>query len=84
MLRDGVGREEAVKLQTKTGKALAASPSQLQINPFVRSAQQIDTALNEIIVTPTQIILKSWLQGAAINLAAPALMIDKNPTIAAY
>ena len=78
MLRDGVGREEAVKrLQTKTGKALAASSPSQQINPFFRSAQQIDTALNEIIVTPTQIILKSWLQGAAINLAAPALMIDK-------
>ena len=78
MLRDGVGREEAVKqLQTKTSKALAAlSPSQ-QINPFVRSAQQIDTALDEIVATPTQIIVKSWLQGAIINLAAPALIIDK-------
>jgi hypothetical protein len=78
MLRDGVGREAAVKqLQTKTGKALAAlSPSQ-QINPFVRSAQQIDTALSEIVATPTQIIVKSWLQGAVINLAAPALTVDK-------
>ncbi|MDC0476472.1 glycosyltransferase family 39 protein [Alphaproteobacteria bacterium] len=78
MLRDGVRREEAVKLlQTKTNKALAAlSPSQ-QINPFVRSAQQVDTALVEMVATPTQIIVKSWLQGAVINLAAPALMIDK-------
>ena len=78
MSRDGIGREEAVKqLQTKTGKALAAlSPSQ-QNNPFVRSAQQIDTALDEIVATPTHIILKSWMQGAVINLAAPALMIDK-------
>ena len=78
MLRDGVGRKDAVKrLQTKTNKALAAlSPSQ-QLNPFVRSAQQIDTALNEIVATPTRIIVKSWLQGAVINLAAPALMIDK-------
>ena len=78
MLRDGVGREAAVKqLQTKTGKALAElSPSQ-QINPFVRSAQQIDTALSEIIATPKQIIVKSWLQGVVINLAAPTMMIDK-------
>jgi hypothetical protein len=78
MLRDGVGRQEAVKqLQTKTGNALAAlSPSQKN-NPFVRSAQQVDTAFKEIVATPTQIIMKSWLQGAVINLAAPALIIDK-------
>ena len=78
MLRDGVGREEAVtRLQTKTNKALAKlSPSQ-QINPFIRSAQQVDTALDEIVATPTHIIVKSWIQGAVINLAAPALMIDK-------
>ena len=78
MLRDGVGRDDAVQqLQSKTNKALAVlSPSQ-QLNPFIRSAQQIDTALNEIVATPSQIIFKSWLQGAAINLAAPALIIDK-------
>ena len=78
MLRDGVGREDAVQqLQTKTNKALAILSPDQQLNPFIRSAQQIDTALNEIIATPTQIILKSWLQGAAINLAAPALIIDR-------
>ena len=48
-----------------------------QNNPFVRSEKQVETALHEIIATPTQIILKSWLQGAAINLAAPALIIDR-------
>jgi len=78
MLRDGVGREEALtRLQTKTNKALAKlSPSQ-QINPFARSSQQVDTALDEIVATPTHVIVKSWMQGAVINLAAPALMIDK-------
>ena len=78
MLRDGVGRQEAVRrLQTKTDKALLAfSPSQ-QSDPFVRSSQQIDTALHEIVTTPTHIILKSWVQGTVINLATPALMIDK-------
>ena len=78
MLRDGVGRGEAVtRLQTKTNAELAKlSPSQ-QINPFTRSAQQVDTALHEIVATPTYIIVKSWINGAIINLAAPALMIDK-------
>ena len=78
ILRDGVGRGEAVKrLQTKTNEALAKlSPSQ-QINPFIRSAQQVNTALDEIVATPTHVIVKSWMQGAVINLAAPALMIDK-------
>ena len=78
MLRDGVGRKDAVQqLQKKTNEALAVLSLDQQLNPFIRSAQQIDTALNEIIATPSQIILKSWLQGAAINLAAPALIIDK-------
>ena len=78
MLREGVGRGEAVmRLQTKTNKALEKLSSSQQSNPFVRSAQQVETALNEMAATPTHIILKSWLQGAVINLAAPALMIDK-------
>ena len=78
MLREDVGRQEAVMLlQTKTDKALAVlSPGQ-QSNPFVRSAQQVDTALREIVATPKHLILKSWLQGAVINLTAPALLIDK-------
>ena len=78
MLRDGIAREEAVKLlQTKTHTALLKlSPSQ-QNNPFIRSEKQIDTALHEIVATPTLIILKSWFQGAVVNLASPALMIDK-------
>ena len=78
MLREGITRQEAVfRLQTKTKKALAALSTSQQSNPFVRSAQQVDTALDEIVATPTDTILKSWLQGAIINLAAPALMIDK-------
>ena len=54
ILRDGVGRGEAVsELQTKNNKALAVlSPSQ-QINPFIRSAQQVNTALDEMAATPT-------------------------------
>ena len=78
MLRDGVGRGEAVKLlQAKNEKALLKLPPSQQNNPFVRSAQQVDTALSEIVATPKHIILQSWMQGAVINLAAPALMIDK-------
>jgi hypothetical protein len=78
MLREDVGRHEAVKLlQTKTDTALATLSPNQQSNPFVRSAKQVNTALHEIVATPTHIILKSWMQGAVINLAAPALMIDK-------
>ena len=78
MLRDGVERREAVaKLQTKTEKSLAKLSLNQQNNPFARSAQQVETALNEIAATPTHIITKSWMQGAGINLLAPALMIDK-------
>ena len=78
MLREDVGRHEAVKLlQTKTDTAITTLSPIQQSNPFVRSAKQVDTALHEIVATPTHIILKSWMQGAVINLAAPALMIDK-------
>ena len=78
MLREGITRQEAVfKLQTKTKNALAALSISQQSNPFVRSAQQVDTALDEIVATSTHTILQSWFQGAIINLAAPALMIDK-------
>ena len=78
MLREGITRQEAViQLQTKTEKALSALSPNQQSNPFVRSTKQVETALHEIVTTPTHTILKSWLQGAIINLAAPALMIDK-------
>ena len=78
MLRDSIGREEAVKLlKAKSEKALLKLSPYQQNNPFVRSAQQVDTALQEIVATPIHTILKSWAQGAVINLAAPALMIDK-------
>ena len=78
MLRDGIGREEALKLlQAKNETALTALPPSQQNNPFVLSEKQVETALYEIVATPAHIVLKSWLQGAAINLAAPALMIDK-------
>ena len=78
MLREGVGRQEAVMgLQAKNDKAFAALPQSKQSNPFIRSSYQANTAFREIVATPTHIILKSWLQGAVINLAAPALMIDK-------
>ena len=78
MLRDGIARWKKLKLlQTKTNATiLKLSPSQ-QNNPFVRSEKQIDTALHEIVATPTLIILKSWFQGVVVNLASPALMIDK-------
>ena len=53
MLRDGVGRDDAVQqLQSKTNKALAVLSPDQQLNPFIRSAQQIDTALNEINAHP--------------------------------
>ena len=78
MLRDGISRADAIaKMSAKTGQAIATLPPALQDNPFTISAQYATTAANEILASQPSIILKSWAQGALVNLAAPAIMIDK-------
>ena len=78
MLRDRTSRADAIaKMTAKTDRAIAALPPAAQINPFSISAQHVTTATNEILASPPTIILKSWAQGAIVNLAAPAIMIDK-------
>ena len=77
MLRDGISRNEAVaKLSAKTDQQMLSLPIESQTNPFVRSAYQSKTALAELVDTPPSVVIKSWLQGAIINLASPAVMID--------
>ncbi len=78
MLRDGIGRTEAVaKMSEKTGQAIADLPPASQRNPFTISAQHVKTATGEILTSPPSIILQSWAQGVIVNLAAPAIMIDR-------
>ena len=78
MLRDGTSRAAAIaKMRAKNDQAMAALPPAAQMNPFSISAQHVTTATNEILASPPTIILKSWAQGAIVNLAAPAIMIDK-------
>ena len=78
MLRDGINRTDAIaRMSAKTDQAIAALPPASQNNPFTISAQHVSTATNEILASQPSIILKSWAQGAMINLVAPAIMIDK-------
>ncbi|MDA8882537.1 glycosyltransferase family 39 protein [Alphaproteobacteria bacterium] len=78
MLRDGISRTEAIaKMSAKTDQAIADLPLASQINPFIISAQHVKTATDEISTSPPYIILQSWAQGVMVNLAAPAIMIDK-------
>ena len=78
MLRDGTSRADAIaKMTARTDRAIATLPHTEQNNPFSISAQHVTTATNEILASPPTIILKSWAQGAIVNLAAPAIMVDK-------
>jgi len=78
MLRDGVGRSQAIdSLSSKTDQKLNLLSENKRDNPFVLSALQSRTAIDEITGTPFPVVLKSWVQGAVVNLAAPAVMIDK-------
>jgi hypothetical protein len=77
MLRDGISRSEAVaQLFEKTDQQMLSLPTEDQNNPFVKSSYQSKTALAEILTSPPSVVIKSWLQGAIINVASPAVMID--------
>jgi hypothetical protein len=78
MLRDSISRTEAIaRMSAKTDQSIAELKPASQINPFTISAQHVKTAAGEILISPPSIILQSWAQGVIVNLAAPAIMIDK-------
>jgi hypothetical protein len=78
MLRDGVSRAEAIaKMKIKTDRKINDLPEYNRINPFVISSLQSQIAKNEILASTLPVILQSWAQGVLVNLASPAILIDR-------
>jgi hypothetical protein len=57
-------------------KRLAESGLAEQSNPFVRSAIKTDLAREQMAKLPISAFVKSWIEGMAVNLGAPALLAD--------
>lgn len=51
-------------------------------NPFAHAMAQVKFAKQEFRKIPLQSIVKAWLYGAALNLGAPAVVMD--PRVRAY
>jgi Dolichyl-phosphate-mannose-protein mannosyltransferase len=47
-----------------------------QSNPFARASVKIEVAREELARLPPAAFVKSWIEGMAMNLAAPALLAD--------
>ena len=78
MLRDTVSRSQAIaQLSAKSKQSMSSMSIGSQNNPFTRSSKLSKTAIGEILTSPISIVLKSWIQGMLVNLASPAIMIDK-------
>jgi hypothetical protein len=45
-------------------------------NPFVRASVKIEIAREEMARLPAAAFVKSWMEGMAMNLVAPALLAD--------
>src|SRR3546814_15710481 len=46
------------------------------LNPFERSARTLQFAIREFFATPAPVLATAWLQGAAVTIAAPAVLVD--------
>ena len=75
--------EEARKIQEQHQAETRRDGSTVDTsNPFERAAAQVAFAKQEFGKIPLQSIVKAWLYGAALNLGAPALVMD--PRVRAY
>jgi hypothetical protein len=57
-------------------KRLAESGLNEQSNPFIRSSIKSKLARQEMAKLPATAFIKSWIEGMAVNLGAPALLAD--------
>lgn len=75
--------EEARKIQKRHHAQMQRDGSKLDAsNPFELSAAQVAFAKQEFSKIPLLSIAKGWLYGAALNLGAPAVVMD--PRVRAY
>lgn len=57
-------------------QALARRDASALSNPFVQSAVKAELAREEMARLPTRAFVAAWLEGAMVNLGAPALLAD--------
>jgi 4-amino-4-deoxy-L-arabinose transferase-like glycosyltransferase len=57
-------------------QALARSDASALNNPFVQSALKAELAREEMARLPARAFAAAWLEGAVVNLGAPALLAD--------
>jgi 4-amino-4-deoxy-L-arabinose transferase-like glycosyltransferase len=76
--RDGTPHEVGVReMQERLAarfKAEGIDPDDLP--PFERSRRYAAMGMEELAAQPASAIIKAWLKGAVINLAAPAITVD--------
>ncbi len=74
---DGTPYETSVRsMQGLYERRLAAASREIQSNPFARAAIKVELARQQLKRLPWRAIVKSWIEGMAVNLAAPALIAD--------
>jgi hypothetical protein len=74
---DGTPFETTVaRMQALYHQRLAESGLNTESNPFLRASVKSEVAREEMARLPLAAYVKSWIEGMAINLGAPALLAD--------
>jgi hypothetical protein len=74
---DGTPFEASVKrMQALYQQRLAERGLKAQSNPFLLASVKIEVAREEMARLPPLAYVKSWIEGMAVNLCAPALLAD--------
>jgi 4-amino-4-deoxy-L-arabinose transferase-like glycosyltransferase len=74
---DGTPFETSVaRMQALYQQRLAESGLNEESNPFLRASIKSKIAREQMARLPTAAYVKSWIEGMAVNLAAPALLAD--------
>lgn len=67
--------ESADRITAETERRLSATGEQRD-DPFVRSSIETQIAREELAQLPLSAKVKSWIEGAAVNLFTPAVILD--------
>jgi hypothetical protein len=74
---DGTPYETSVeRMQALYQKRLAEKSPEAQSNPFARASLKVRLAREQLAQLPLKAVFESWIDGMAINLAAPAIIVD--------
>jgi 4-amino-4-deoxy-L-arabinose transferase-like glycosyltransferase len=66
----------AHRIEARYQQRLAERGLSAESNPFRRAAVETELAREEMAHLPSAAFAKAWLEGAVVNLGAPALLVD--------